>query len=318
MSADMAAFSLATGLRASNVSGVQWSQVDMARWALCRFAWKATITIAGGSWGLRTCGQVAPAACPHVRRLVLRGSNRGLHELGRREFVHQCTGTGATMASGESRTRRPALAADGGAAAVGAPGEVTPQQLLRALDALVGHRDEVQAQLAGLLRPLIDQELSVVFDDRPAMGVEGPSELEGDVHQVGLSKDGGIRRQFLRGVVQTAEGWPLPHRAWEGNTAEAPALSSVVDEVLSPYPAQARGAGGRSRAAALGDHREGLPTPRVGPSAQPLEFILGRAGAARCRARRDPRADPLPALRGRPPGGDRPDLLAGAAPGLGP
>lgn len=94
----------------------------------------------------------------------------------------------------------------------------------------------MQAQLAGLLRPLIDQELSVVFDDRPAMGVEGPSELEGDVRQVGLSKDGDIRRQFLRGVVQTAEGWPLPHRVWEGNTAEAPALSSVVDEVLSPYP----------------------------------------------------------------------------------
>ena len=33
--ADMAAFSLATGLRASNVTGLQWSQVDLAR----RLAW---------------------------------------------------------------------------------------------------------------------------------------------------------------------------------------------------------------------------------------------------------------------------------------
>jgi integrase len=33
--ADMAAFSLATGLRASNVPGLQWSQVDLAR----RLAW---------------------------------------------------------------------------------------------------------------------------------------------------------------------------------------------------------------------------------------------------------------------------------------
>jgi len=33
--ADMAAFSLATGLRASNVTGLQWSQVDVAR----RLAW---------------------------------------------------------------------------------------------------------------------------------------------------------------------------------------------------------------------------------------------------------------------------------------
>ena len=31
----MAAFSLATGLRASNVTGLQWSQVDLAR----RLAW---------------------------------------------------------------------------------------------------------------------------------------------------------------------------------------------------------------------------------------------------------------------------------------
>jgi len=29
--ADMAAFSLATGLRASNVTGLQWTQVDLAR-----------------------------------------------------------------------------------------------------------------------------------------------------------------------------------------------------------------------------------------------------------------------------------------------
>jgi hypothetical protein len=33
--ADMAAFSLATGLRAANVTGLQWSQVDLAR----RIAW---------------------------------------------------------------------------------------------------------------------------------------------------------------------------------------------------------------------------------------------------------------------------------------
>lgn len=32
---DMAAFTLATGLRASNVTGLQWSQVDLAR----RLAW---------------------------------------------------------------------------------------------------------------------------------------------------------------------------------------------------------------------------------------------------------------------------------------
>ena len=46
-------------------------------------------------------------------------------------------------------------------------------ELLRAMDALVEHQGRVQAALAGLLRPLIDQDLSVVFDDMTTIGVEG-------------------------------------------------------------------------------------------------------------------------------------------------
>jgi len=117
-----------------------------------------------------------------------------------------------------------------------APKAVTHQQLLRAMDALVEHQGRVQAALAGLLRPLIDQDLSVVFYDMTTIGVEGETELAGDLRQFGLSKDGGIRRQFMLGVVQTAEGLPLMHRVWEGNTAEAPTLSAVVQEVLALYP----------------------------------------------------------------------------------
>ena len=37
------------------------------------------------------------------------------------------------------------------------------QHLLRAMDALVDHHDAVEAVLAGLLRPLVDQDLAVVF-----------------------------------------------------------------------------------------------------------------------------------------------------------
>ena len=53
------------------------------------------------------------------------------------------------------------------------PKAVTHQQLLRSLDALMDHQDEVDAVVAGLLRPLIDQDLSVVFYDLTTIRSEG-------------------------------------------------------------------------------------------------------------------------------------------------
>ncbi|MBU2721199.1 IS1634 family transposase, partial [Acidithiobacillus ferridurans] len=42
---------------------------------------------------------------------------------------------------------------------------ITHQQLLRSMDALMEQQSAVDAVVAGLLRPLIDQDLSVVFYD---------------------------------------------------------------------------------------------------------------------------------------------------------
>ena len=42
---------------------------------------------------------------------------------------------------------------------------LTHQQLLRSMDALMDHQDAVDDVVAGLLRPLIDQDLSLVFYD---------------------------------------------------------------------------------------------------------------------------------------------------------
>jgi len=41
--------------------------------------------------------------------------------------------------------------------------ELTHQQLLRSMDALIDNQKEVDDCVASLLRPLIDDELSVVF-----------------------------------------------------------------------------------------------------------------------------------------------------------
>ena len=102
--------------------------------------------------------------------------------------------------------------------------KMTHQHLLRSMDALMDHQGDVDDCVAHLLRPLIDEDLSVVFYDLTTIRTEGLSEQDGDVRQFGMSKEGLIARQFMLGVVQTADGMPIYHEVFNGNTAEAPTL----------------------------------------------------------------------------------------------
>jgi len=62
--------------------------------------------------------------------------------------------------------------------------------LLRAMDVVDDHSDALGVRLATLMRPLIDQELSVVFYDLTTVGVCGETVLEDDVRAYGMSKSG--------------------------------------------------------------------------------------------------------------------------------
>ena len=115
-------------------------------------------------------------------------------------------------------------------------GDLTHQQLLRSMDALMDHQASVDDCIAGLLRPMIDTALSVVFYDLTTIRAEGLSEQTGEIRRFGLSKDGGIARQVLLGVVQTAEGLPIYHEVFAGNTAEAPTLEPTLARLLARYP----------------------------------------------------------------------------------
>ena len=68
--------------------------------------------------------------------------------------------------------------------------------LLRAMDAVVQAKDAVEEILATTLRPLIDQELSVVFYDLTTVSVTGDTN-EGRDSSYGRSKDGGVARQVV-------------------------------------------------------------------------------------------------------------------------
>ena len=150
------------------------------------------------------------------------------------------------------------------------------QHLLRAMDALVEHRDEVEQVLAGLLRPLVDRDLAVVFYDLTTIRTEGLSNQADDVRHFGMSKEGVIARQVMLGVVQTADGLPLYHEVFDGNTAEVTTLKPILEKIVQRFPVK--------RVIAVAD-RGLLSTDNLGelqaiklPGGGALEFILAVPG----------------------------------------
>jgi transposase len=110
------------------------------------------------------------------------------------------------------------------------------QHLLRAMDVLDEHSDKLKLRLATLMRPLIDQDLSVVFYDLTTVAVTGQTDLEDDIRAYGLAKSGLVERQFMLSLVQTAEGLPIAHEVHPGNTAEAKTLLPMIRGLLARYP----------------------------------------------------------------------------------
>lgn len=150
------------------------------------------------------------------------------------------------------------------------------QHLLRAMDALVASQAGVDKVVSGLLRPLVDQDLAVVFYDMTTIRTEGLSQQDGDVRQYGMSKEGLIARQVMLGVVQTADGLPLHHEIFEGNTAEVSTLRPIIDKIVQRYPVK-RIIAVADRGLLSIDNLADLQAMKL-PSGQPLEFILAVPG----------------------------------------
>jgi hypothetical protein len=51
-----------------------------------------------------------------------------------------------------------------------------------------------------------------------------------------MAKEGVVARQVMLGVVQTAEGLPLYHEVFEGNTAEVSTLKGVIEKIVKRFP----------------------------------------------------------------------------------
>ena len=151
------------------------------------------------------------------------------------------------------------------------------QQLLRSMDALMDHQAAADAVLAGLLRPLVDQDMSLVFYDLSTIRAAGLSEQQDDVRHYGMAKEGVIARQFMLGVVQTAEGLPIYHEVFDGNQAEGPTLVPTLRKVLARLPHIKRLIVVADRGLLWLDNLEELGKIKL-PSDQALEFILAVPG----------------------------------------
>jgi hypothetical protein len=154
---------------------------------------------------------------------------------------------------------------------------LTHQQLLRSMDALMDHQPAVDAVVAGLLRPLVDQDLSLVFYDLTTIRAAGLSEQDGDVRRYGMAKEGLIARQFILGVVQTAEGLPIHHEVFDGNQAELPTLLPTLHKVLARFGHIKRLVVVADRGLLSLDNMDELAKVKLS-SGQALEFILAVPG----------------------------------------
>jgi hypothetical protein len=119
------------------------------------------------------------------------------------------------------------------------------------------HQDAVDAVVSGLLRPLVDQDLSVVFYDMTTIRAEGRSTQSEDLRHFGMTKEGVIARQVMLGVVQTSEGLPIYHEVRISAMA-ATDFNLIADSVSL----RRRTAFHRDRG-----HREGRPSDRANGSA---------------------------------------------------
>jgi transposase len=116
--------------------------------------------------------------------------------------------------------------------------EVSHQRLLRSMDVLDERSDGVNDMMSELLMRLIDQDLSVVFYDMTTIRTYGLTEELDELRAYGMSKESTINRQVMLGVVQTADGIPLAHHVWPGNTAEVSTLQSALADILERFPIQ--------------------------------------------------------------------------------
>jgi len=115
--------------------------------------------------------------------------------------------------------------------------EVEYHHLLRAMDWLIEHKEQVEKEIANSLLTLFNRDVDLVFYDITSSYFEGDHSItEDDIRRYGYSRDHRPeRRQVVIGVVMTREGIPLCHHVFHGATPDKSTVREVVRDLKERF-----------------------------------------------------------------------------------
>jgi transposase len=115
--------------------------------------------------------------------------------------------------------------------------EVKYHHLLRAMDWLIEHKEEIEKKIANRILTLFDQEVDLVFYDITSSYFEGDQSITPeDIRRYGYSRDHRPeRRQIVIGVVMTRQGIPLCHHVFHGATPDKSTVREVVKDLKERF-----------------------------------------------------------------------------------
>lgn len=139
----------------------------------------------------------------------------------------------------------------------------------RTLDALLAAKEQIEEALYLEVRDLFNLKVDMVFYDLTSLYFCRRSP-KGKLRRYGASKDGKPRQvQILLGVVM-ANGFPIAHHVFPGNTAEKTTLVGVLQDLERRF--------GLNRVLVVGDRGMVSPTNLEFLSGTPFRYLLGIAG----------------------------------------
>lgn len=114
---------------------------------------------------------------------------------------------------------------------------VAYHHLLRTMDWLIEHKEQIERDLAHRFITLFTQDVDLVFYDITSSYVEGQRSItEDDIRSYGYSRDHRPdRRQIVIGIVMTKEGIPLCHHVFAGSTADSTTVTEVVNDLKKRF-----------------------------------------------------------------------------------
>ncbi len=139
----------------------------------------------------------------------------------------------------------------------------------RTLDALLAAKEQIEEALYLRVRDLFSLKVDMVFYDLTSLYFCRRSP-KGKLRRHGPSKDGKRRQvQIMLGVVM-ANGWPIAHHVFAGNTAEKKTLIGVLKDLEKRF--------GLNRVMVVGDRGMVSPANLEFLSGTPFRYLLGIPG----------------------------------------